>query len=227
MKYRAGPLCAAFVLLSCGVAQAEDARWGGLYLSGHFTAGSASFGGDFFRAATGSSERSELTSVNGMSWGAALGHNFQFGNYVLGFEGKWSGTSVSDTENISFGNFRQEREFQDTIQFGPRFGYAWNRLHAYGTVGLASSGYRVATIEVGGGGAVTQLNDQEDRLYGYYAGVGAEYLLTESLFLGLEYNRTVMVGTDSRWFDTGGLLNVLEADNPVVDKVVFRAGVKF
>ena len=92
---------------------------------------------------------------------------------------------------------------------------------------MASSGYRVATVEIGGGGAVTQLNDQEDRLYGYYAGVGAEYLLTESLFLGLEYNRTVMVGTDSQWFDTGGLLNVLEADNPVVDKVVFRAGVKF
>ena len=80
-------------------------------------------------------------SADGVIAGGQLGYNYQFGHFVIGAEGEFSYSDVSDSSSVHTESFTNafETNSQWVGTFGLRLGFAWNRFLFY----------------VKGGGAVT------------------------------------------------------------------------
>jgi len=209
------------------VASADEFSWSGLYIFGQASAESSSLEGRFVQPNGNLTLPSSFENLFNGSAGVGAGFNLQIDNAVIGFEARWSGSSIGESENVSFGSYSQSREVEDTIHIGPKLGYAMSRLQVYGTAGLASAGYRTLTTDVSFGGGSTTLRDTEDRLYGYFVGAGIEWAPLDSIFVGLQYDRTTLTGKNESWISGAGNLNVFESENPVKDQISLRVGLRF
>lgn len=197
--------------------------WTGLYIAATFSGDSSDLSGRVYQPDTGFSAPDNFDNVVNGAFGAAVGYNIQMGKLILGFEGRWSGTTIKDKENLNLGSFRQQREISDTIMIGARIGAAFNRLHIYGTGGMATSGSRIITSKISiTDGLETKVDDVDERIYGHYLGAGLEWAITKKMALGLEYDRAILNSNKADWLDDAGESTILENDDTTINTIVAK-----
>lgn len=118
--------------------------------------------------------------VDGILGGGQVGANWQFDNFVLGFETDISGTDI-DGNN---GNHpkRVNKKVEHTVNFfgtvRGRAGFTFDRFLIYGTGGFA---YADVDKRIHGG------KNQNDWRWGWTAGGGVEYAVTDNITMRVEY----------------------------------------
>ncbi|ODT11919.1 MAG: hypothetical protein ABS35_41130 [Kaistia sp. SCN 65-12] len=137
--------------------------WTGFYIG--VNAGYADFD-----AAHGGDD-TDLATLNGWQGGAQAGYNAQFDSIVLGVEADLSAAGIIE------GNDTDHWDADDGINglatLRGRLGFAVGDLLLYGTAGLAA-----ANLDV---------DSESQTITGWVAGVGAEYMVTETVSLKAEY----------------------------------------
>lgn len=197
--------------------------WTGLYISAMFNGDSTDLSGRVYQPATGFTAPDNFDNVVNGALGAAVGYNIQMGRMILGFEGRWSGTAINDSEDLNLGSFRQQREISDTVMIGARIGAAFNRLHVFGTGGMATSGSRIITSKISiSDGVETQVDDVDERIYGHYLGAGLEWAFTKKMAIGLEYDRAILDSTEANWLDDAGNSTILNNDDTTINTIAAR-----
>lgn len=137
--------------------------WTGFYIG-------ANAGYADFDAAHGGDE-DDLATLNGWQGGVQAGYNVQFDSIVLGVEADLSAAGIlegSDTDH-----WNEEAGINGLATLRARLGFAVGDLLLYGTAGLAA-----ANLEV---------YDEAQTIGGWVAGVGAEYMVTDTVSLKAEY----------------------------------------
>jgi outer membrane immunogenic protein len=137
--------------------------WTGFYIG-------ANVGYADFDAAHGGDE-SDLATLNGWQGGVQAGYNVQFDSIVLGIEADLSAAGIlegSDTDH-----WNEDAGINGLATLRGRLGFAVGDLLLYGTAGLAA-----ANLEV---------YDEAQTIGGWVAGVGAEYMVTDTVSLKAEY----------------------------------------
>lgn len=119
--------------------------------------------------------------------GGHIGYNFQAGQFVFGIEGTLSGTDISADTLTDFGGVispvRLETEINTMWTVTGRLGYDWGRLLTY-----VKAGYAGADIETAASDLLTFRVTDNQTHHGWTIGGGIEYLASENLILGIEYN---------------------------------------
>ena len=171
------------------------------------------------------------TDSSGGLVGAHIGYQHQWGNIVAGAEVSYSKTWLKDTVVGPVPVFPADSfttEINDLLLVVGRLGYAAHNFLIYGKGGFASS-----DVELSGrsGPPVAGVTFSESqRLTGWTAGAGVEWMLSRNLILGVEYN---YVHLDNEAFDarTGGAvvgIPVLAGvDDVIIQTVMARLSYKF
>ena len=178
-------LVAAALVAPPVVAQAADPRppvyraapavpyydWSGFYVGAH-----AGFG--------------STDGESGVLGGGQVGFNQQVGQWVLGIEGTFSGTSISESARIvvpgvGVATADANLDWITTVAF--RAGWAFDRWLVYGKFGAAWASVSAdATATVIGGPTVAVSLD--DTVSGWVFGVGTEYAFLNNWSAKFEYN---------------------------------------
>jgi len=151
--------------------------------------------------------------VSGGMIGGTLGYNWQFGQWVLGFEGDIDWANVKGTTNRPFclNNCSTENTWLGTAR--GRLGYAFDRWLPYVTGGAAFGD--VKATQPGFPGAVnTQV--------GWAAGVGIEYAFAPNWSAKVEY-----LHYDLGSFQCGLNCNGFAGDNVSFNADAVRGGINF
>ena len=132
----------------------------------------------------------------------SLGHDLQFGAFVLGgevdatlFQGSqdWTTGAVIDTPNSRQHELMVSGGLEQLYSLRSRVGVAVDRLLLFGTAGLAvgqvdlesSAAFEYTDVGYGAGSAAWE-GSQSGWQLGYIAGLGAEYALTDDFSVKLE-----------------------------------------
>jgi outer membrane immunogenic protein len=173
---------AAMIALSATSAQAADVieeavfDWTGLYAG--LNAGYAFGGNDDVGYLPGANAGS--LEINGMFGGAQVGYNYQVDNIVMGVEGDFQFSGISDEDSNGGYDSSNDNNYFGTLR--ARAGFAADRALFYVTGGLAYGGF---DYEVN---APVGPDISEDySTWGYTVGGGVEYAFDESWSMKLEY----------------------------------------
>jgi outer membrane immunogenic protein len=178
-------LVAAALVAPPVVAQAADPRpaayraapavpyydWSGFYLGAH-----AGFG--------------STDGESGVLGGGQVGFNYQVGQWVLGVEGTFSGTSIGESARIvvpgvGVATADANLDWITTVAF--RAGWAFDRWLVYGKFGAAWASVSAdATATVIGGPTVSV--SVHDTVSGWVFGLGTEYAFLNNWSAKFEYN---------------------------------------
>lgn len=126
---------------------------------------------------------------NGTQLGLMIGYNLQRGSFVYG--GELSYASVS---GLVVANAGDDDIVDSVLELRGRLGYAVGKALIYGTLGYAK-------------GKMTVNGTSGFGLSGTTYGVGLDYQLSQRTFVGLEYNRRNMDGSDP--FELGTSTNAV------------------
>lgn len=170
-------------------------------------------GGGFDDALTGSAN----ITAGGFLGGVQAGFNYQMDQFVFGIEADVQGSNIAgvvdvsvtdtmgfigapgDTLNISAGT---RLDWLATIR--PRLGYAHDRFLVYVTGGLAY-GATTSFVDVNvNGGAPMFGGDARRNTWGWTAGAGLEYALTDNVSFKTEYLYTDLAAVNVISEDLGG-----------------------
>ncbi len=123
-------------------------------------------------------------TIEGITYGGALGYDFAAGGVVLGVEAELTGSTAEtefeegDFEGFGFGNVETGR----ALYLGARAGV----LAGPNMLVYAKGGYTNAKYNVRSNSGATQFSQDIDT-DGWRVGAGAEYALSENTFAKLEY----------------------------------------
>jgi outer membrane immunogenic protein len=169
--------------------QKPTSDWSGFYLGGHL---GCAWGGQTWTSLDNNAfaNAGDAFSFTNDSWvaGVQLGYNWQFGKWVVGLEGTYSGGDFKDeTTGAGLGfNYRLTSDISDILTLTARAGYAIDpRLLGYVKAGFASAEMEVKGFADSGG--ATGSASASSRHNGYALGAGLEYLATNNIVLGLDY----------------------------------------
>ena len=112
------------------------ANWSGLYVGGNF--GGSSAARKRTTATLGATTDTFNLAPDGWLGGGQIGYNFQAGNWVLGAEADFQGTTLKDdrtTVLLTTTRYNEKMPWFGTVR--GRVGYAWDRFLPYFTGGLA------------------------------------------------------------------------------------------
>jgi outer membrane immunogenic protein len=115
--------------------------------------------------------------VNGVIGGGQIGYNQQFGNFVLGLEGDFSGTGIkgSVSDPVAAYSATTRLEWLSTVR--GRVGVAFDRVLAYVTGGVAIGSVKTTLND--DYGVIITTNSTETHV-GWTAGGGIEAALTQN-----------------------------------------------
>jgi outer membrane immunogenic protein len=148
-----------------GLAPAYLSDWAGFYIGIHGGGGWASTTFDVFTPLNG--------KLSGGLVGGHAGYNWQYGSVVAGLEADFSGADIKQTV------LGLEEKTNELASARARLGYVFlPNLLAYGTAG-AGWGHTEFSVP---GATLETLNQ-----FGWTAGVGLEYKLTNHVLLRVEY----------------------------------------
>ncbi len=191
------PALAADYPVKGGPAPVDPFNWSGFYIGVNGGGMDQKSTGPFLvPAAPGNSFNTPRKEV-GIA-GLHGGFQGQWGNFVLGIEGAWSGVLG---DQFSSGNgvgnappigcnagtvFACQNRITDILSVGPRVGFAMGQWMIYGTGGYARAGdeTRALTIATNTVFAGTDFTHHHD---GWYWGGGLEWLLLRNFSVGVDY----------------------------------------
>ena len=138
---------------------------------------------------------------SGFLGGGQIGYNWQIHQWVLGIEGDFAGTTISDSANATvvgpggIATMHANASLDWVSTLAPRFGYTFDRWLVYGKVGgawaHASADFNANVVGAGGvSGSV------DKTVSGWVLGFGAEYALRDNWTAKFEYNM-MDFGSDS------------------------------
>jgi outer membrane immunogenic protein len=160
------------------VAPIDVYNWTGFYLGAHL--GGAWSNANWTDPVSGLGDSPNNSGITG---GGQVGYNYQFGAWVLGVEGDFSGTSLNASDTDAAG-FTHSTRTDWTSTVTGRLGYSWNRALIYGKGGVAFADERNnVTSPLGlssSNGTATQT--------GWTAGGGVEYALDRNWSARVEYD---------------------------------------
>jgi outer membrane immunogenic protein len=110
--------------------------------------------------------------LEGFVIGGQVGYNWQWDSIVFGIEADGSYSDQEDDFGIGASS---EVDYLASVR--GRVGWAWDRFLIYGTGGAAFAGN---SISVPG-------DDDDADLFGWAAGGGVEYMVTDNITIGVEY----------------------------------------
>lgn len=182
---------------AAATAPAAALDWSGAY--GGLTYGRTS--GDFFSIVP---TPFTYDYDNGRALGGFLGYNFQRGNLVYGAELAYA--SVSDMV-LGAPGLGGDDTVDNLLDLRARLGVAAGRALIYGAVGYSRAGTTVNGV------------DSVD-LSGPSLGLGVDYMVSQRMFVGLDYTRRDLSGTDDN------PLNTFDIDSKI-STVTLRLGLTF
>lgn len=158
----------------------------------------------------------EELDADGALVGGFVGYNFQFASpLVLGIEGdiSWTGVDGSATDPIG-GRYSVDENFEGAIR--ARIGYAFDRALLYAAGGVAFADTDTNVDET----LAPRAHDSSKTDWGWTAGAGIDYALTDNVFVRGEYRYTDIADFDNE--DKLGDLQDLQSHS-----VRLGVGVKF
>lgn len=159
--------------------------WTGLFVGGHIGYGEADFGGRFHPGPTNDPLKENLffsgVEPSGILGGVQGGYNWQMGAMVLGIEGDVSFVDWDDTLTNERGDWIGA-EVGMLASVRGRLGMAVNRLHVYGTGGIAFNDAEVSAYDWD---TDTRGKVDVDNV-GWVVGGGAEFMVTDRFSLRAE-----------------------------------------
>jgi len=174
------------------------------------------------------------TDPRGGLVGGHIGVLHQWGNIVAGVEVSYDAAWLRDTvvgpvvAPVPFPDDRFKTEINDLLLVVGRLGYATNNFLLYGKGGFASS-----NVELSGrsGAPIAGVTfNKDERLTGWTAGAGVEFMLSRNLIVGVEYN---YVRLDNEPFDMrsgGAIVGIplfVNLDDVRIQTVMARLSYKF
>jgi outer membrane immunogenic protein len=133
---------------------------------------------------------SGTVGIDGDLFGGTYGYNWQSGPWVLGLEGDFSWSSIKKTFNdvapgtFCTGPFQCVTDLRWLGTDRARIGYAWDRLLAYGTAGVAYGDVRGTVTNQAG------ITIGDNTRAGFVYGGGVEWAFAPAWSVKLEYLRT-------------------------------------
>lgn len=118
--------------------------------------------------------------TDGRATGGFLGYNVQRGNLVYGGELSFATVSGMVFRDVSLGG---DDPVDSLLELRGRVGYSLGSALIYGAFGLAKGNYTLNGID-------------KPTASGTSLGVGMDYKLTDQVFVGLDYTRRKMDGTN-------------------------------
>lgn len=200
---------------------AEDLayNWTGFYIGAHGGIGGGTFNHAFNYTADPSREDwsyndNEDITAFGAFGGAQIGYNHQLNpNWVVGVEADISASGIKAKDSLNFnwnnGEEIHSREVETKIDwFGTirgRLGYAMDNFLIYGTGGAAYGSVNTSASEnhlwdFGADGSSNSFSNSETK-FGWTAGAGFEYGLTENITLKTEYLYVDLGSIDTSGFN--------------------------
>lgn len=164
-------------------------NWTGFYIGVHGGVG----GGDIdttFTNEFGDYSNTWSDNAFGGFGGAQIGYNWQFSpNWVAGVEADIAASGVKASFDANYGDVDYSEYVETKIDwFGTlraRVGYAWDNLLVYGTGGAAYGDVKISS----GFNDEGFISDSSfsDTKWGWTAGAGVEYGITQNITLKAEY----------------------------------------
>jgi outer membrane immunogenic protein len=189
-------------------------NWSGIYFGGHVGGG--------YSGSSWSDPITGATNDNFNSWGflggAQVGANAQFNRLVLGLEGDFSWTNISNNGTDSIGD-ALNTQVQWTSTVTGRIGAAFNRLLVYGKGGLALAEDQSTLTDLGGNASTDSFLRT-----GWTVGAGLEYALDDNWSAKIEYDY-LGFGPQSMNFTTPIVGSVSSSASLNVQEV--KAGINF
>jgi outer membrane immunogenic protein len=180
--------------------------WNGLYVGGSAGVGFGGFGG----VGTADFGRSPMGGVFGLT----AGYNYQSGKLVVGVEGDYAFSHISDSAVPAAGAV-SSGVVQNLSTVRARFGYAADRLLIYATGGYAGGNVR------GNYSSVPFVGEESHYSNGWALGLGMEYAITPHFSLKAEY---LYAGLGSNTFFGANPLYMTSASANISQ---LRAGVNY
>ena len=173
--------------------QAFAYNWTGFYVGGHVGGGWADAEWTHTNT-TGIVERFNQ-DASGLVYGGHAGAMYQFGNFVVGIEGTYTGHDFSAT-NAALNSVDRSNSFdwKTTATVVGRFGYAWDRWLGYFQGGWATAEIDFRRFITSTGATTASSSDWDD---GWTIGIGGAYAFHRNIIFGVEYNY-VRIGLDNR-----------------------------
>jgi outer membrane immunogenic protein len=158
-------------------------NWSGIYvgINGGYGFGDSNW--DFssvvgFPASTGNFD------INGPLVGGTVGANFQTGQFVFGLEADGDWTDINGTAGVcSPFTCQTSNDWLATVR--GRVGFAMDRVLFYGTAGGAAGNVKATFSGTLFGTAFSISSDSDE--FGWTAGAGVEYAVTNNLTAKVEY----------------------------------------
>jgi outer membrane immunogenic protein len=190
--------------------------WAGTYIGGNLGGAWGNFNIDptMTNNLTGIVTDAGTTSLTDKSviGGFQVGHNWQFGSWVLGIEHQFQFSNLQQTSTVAFpvGALLPGDSFTAKVDSlnatKAKVGWAWDRALLYATGGLETGfvdGSAAYVARPGGSPALT-FSDNNKFHVGYTVGAGLDYAVTDRISVGVEY----------RYFDLGSQTYHLGAVTP-------------
>jgi outer membrane immunogenic protein len=151
--------------------------WTGFYVGANLGGGWAngSLNDNFTGASVG-------TGSSGVVGGGKAGYNYQIGNFVLGAEWDFEGSSLNATRSAGVLQGSANTNWITTV--AGRFGIAANNLLYYGKAGGGSVGNSASVTNLATGASVSSSNTNA----GWLVGAGVEWAFAPRWSASLEYN---------------------------------------
>lgn len=145
-----------------------------------------------------------LNYLDGHATGVFLGYNLQRGQLVFGGELSYATVSGMVADDAGFGN---DDTLDSLLELRGRLGVSLGNALVYGAVGLSKGNYTINTVD-------------KPTASGTSVGLGMDYLLTDQIFVGIDYTRRKMDGSN----DNPG--NTFDFDGPT-ESMSLRLGMSF
>jgi outer membrane immunogenic protein len=146
-------------------------NWSGVYIGLN---GGYGFGNSDWEASTGFADTGNF-NIKGALVGGTIGANFQSGQFVFGVEGDGDWAKITGSVACGFVTCQTSSDWLATLR--GRLGYAFDRVLVYATGGGAAGDVK-ATIP----GFSTDSTE-----FGWTAGAGVEFAITENITIKGEY----------------------------------------
>jgi outer membrane immunogenic protein len=175
-------------------------------------------------------------SADGVIAGGQIGYNYQFGHFVIGAEGDFSYSNVSDSSSVHTESFTNDFETNSQWMgtFGLRLGYAWSHFLFYakgaGAVTHQDYSLRHTVLDEGSGNHVDRFS-ADNTWVSPLVGAGIEYAINCHWSVKVEYNylflgKNNITGTNVE-ADTGPESESYEVDSKHQNTVRFGLNYKF